>query len=76
MMSDEYPLIPPPSSVRMSLFHVVDATCRPGGVMVEAERGLVPSAVVEPFGATIETRVGTRFGFGLDERSAEAGTGI
>jgi hypothetical protein len=75
-MSDEYPLIPPPSSVRMSLFHVVDDTCKPGGVLAESERGLGPSAVVEPFGAMIETRVGTRFGFGLDERSAEAGAGI
>ena len=76
MMSDEYPLIPPPSRVKMSRFHVVDETLRPGGVVVDRERGLVASEVVEPFGATIETRVGTRFGFGLDERRAETGSDI
>lgn len=76
MMSDEYPLIPPPSMVRMSRFHVVDATFRPGGVLAEAERGLVTSEEVEPFGAIIETRVGTRFGFGLDDRRADTGPGF
>jgi hypothetical protein len=74
MMSDEYPLIPPPSMVRMSLFHVVDVMFRPGGVVEAPERGLVTSEVVEPFGATIETRVGTRFG--LDDRKADTGSAI
>jgi hypothetical protein len=77
-MSDEYPLIPPPSSVNMSRFHVVDGTFRPGGVLVleHPERGLARSVLVEPFGAMMETRVGTRFGFGRDERRAETGPGI
>lgn len=73
-MSDEYPLIPPPSIVRINLFHVVVDTFKPPE---EPERGLVTSEPVEPFGAAIETRVGTRFGFGgLDDRRAETGSGI
>jgi hypothetical protein len=77
-MSDEYPLIPPPSSVKMSRFHVVDGTFRPGGVLVleHPERGLARSVLVEPFGAMMETRVGTRFGFGRDDRRAETGPEI
>jgi hypothetical protein len=75
-MSDEYPLMPPPSSVRMSLFaQGVDVTFKPGGVPADAGRGLVASEVVESFGVTMETRVATRFGFGLDERRAETGAG-
>lgn len=74
MMSDEYPLIPPPSIVRINLFHVVVDTFKPAE---EPERALVTSVGVNPFGATIDTRVGTRFGFGLDDdRRAEAGPGI
>jgi len=73
MMSDEYPLIPPPSIVKINLFHVVVDTFKPAE---EPERGLVTSAPVGLFGATIETRVGTRFGFGLDDRRAETGPGI
>jgi hypothetical protein len=74
MISDEYPLIPPPSIVRINRFHVVVDTFNPGE---ETERALVTSGVVEPFGATIETRVGTRLGFGLDDdRRAEVSPGI
>jgi hypothetical protein len=77
-MSDEYPLIPPPSRVRMSFFaHGVDVTLRSGERRpAEPERALGTSVVVESFGTTIETRVGTRFDFGLDERSAEGALGI
>jgi hypothetical protein len=77
-MSDEYPLIPPPSSVKMSRFHVVGGTFGPNRVLVleDPERGLVRPVLVEPFGAMMETRAGIRFGFGRDERRAETGPGI
>ena len=83
-MSDEYPLIPPPSSVKMSRFHVVDGTFHSVEYSVRVlvlelehpERGLVRSVLVERFQAMMGMRASSRFGFGGDEGRAETGPGI